>query len=123
MVKADRVWRRGIAGNGVTVAVLDSGVAADLDLIQPANRILASVNFADQRDTSDPGGHGTHIAGIIAGNGSRSGGEFVGIAPKANVVDVRVHWPEVASEIGQECVDLGFGNALTPSRISKKISN
>ena len=90
MVKADRVWRRGIAGNGVTVAVLDSGVAADLDLIQPANRILASVNFADQRDTSDPGGHGTHIAGIIAGNGSRSGGEFVGIAPKANVVDVRV---------------------------------
>jgi serine protease AprX len=90
VVKAHRVWRRGIAGNGVTVAVLDSGVAADLDLVSPANRILASVNFADERPTSDPGGHGTHIAGIIAGNGSRSGGEFVGIAPQANVVDVRV---------------------------------
>jgi serine protease AprX len=90
VVKAHRVWRRGIAGNGVTVAVLDSGVAADADLVQPDNRILASVNFADVRSASDPGGHGTHIAGIIAGNGSRSGGEFVGIAPRANIVDVRV---------------------------------
>ncbi len=92
VVRADRVWQQGIVGNGVTVAVLDSGVAADLDL-DPANRILASVNFADKRDTNDPldpGGHGTHIAGIIAGNGSRSGGEFVGIAPQANIVDVRV---------------------------------
>ena len=89
-VNADQVWQQGITGNGVTVAVLDSGVAADADLVQPANRILASVNFADQRLTSDPGGHGTHIAGIIAGNGFRSGGEFVGIAPQANIVDVRV---------------------------------
>src|ERR1700704_1184425 len=53
VVKAHRVWRRGITGNGVTVAVLDSGVAEDADLIAPsnppANRILASVNFADVR--------------------------------------------------------------------------
>jgi len=90
VVKAHRVWRQGITGKGVTVAVLDSGVAADADLIAPANRILASVNFADERLTSDPGGHGTHIAGIVAGNGSRSGGEFVGIAPRAGIVDVRV---------------------------------
>jgi len=74
----------------VTVAVLDSGVAADPDLTQPSNRILASVNFADTRTTSDPGGHGTHVAGIVAGNGTRSGGQFVGIAPQANIVDVRV---------------------------------
>jgi serine protease AprX len=90
VVNADQVWQQGTVGRGVTVAVLDSGVAADADLVEPANRILASVNFADQRPTSDPGGHGTHIAGIIAGNGSRSGGQFVGIAPQANVVDVRV---------------------------------
>src|SRR3989441_3414351 len=90
VVKAHRVWQQGIAGRGVTVAILDSGVAADADLIEPANRILASVNFADERLTSDPGGHGTHIAGIVAGNGTRSGGEFIGVAPQANVVDVRV---------------------------------
>src|SRR5213083_1066299 len=90
VVNADRVWQQGTTGGGVTVAVLDSGVAADADLVQPDNRILASVNFADQRLTSDPGGHGTHIAGIVAGNGTRSGGQFTGIAPQANVVDVRV---------------------------------
>lgn len=90
VVKAPRVWRRGSAGNGVTVAVLDSGVEPDLDLVAPTNRILASVNFADQRLANDPGGHGTHVAGIVAGNGSRSDGEFVGIAPRANIVDVRV---------------------------------
>src|SRR5439155_11735664 len=89
VVNADQVWQQGTTGGGVTVAVLDSGVAPDADLVEPANRILASVNFADERHTSDPGGHGTHIAGIVAGNGSRSGGQFIGIAPQANVVDVR----------------------------------
>jgi serine protease AprX len=89
-VNADQVWQQGITGRGVTVAVLDSGVAADADLVQPANRILASVNFADVRTADDPGGHGTHIAGIIAGNGIRSGGQYVGVAPQANIVDVRV---------------------------------
>jgi serine protease AprX len=90
VVNADQVWSQGTTGRGVTVAVLDSGVAADPDLVQPANRILASVNFADERLTSDPGGHGTHVAGIVAGNGGRSGGQFVGVAPEANIVDVRV---------------------------------
>jgi serine protease AprX len=89
-VNADQVWSQGTTGRGVTVAVLDSGVAADPDLVSPASRILASVNFADQRLVADPGGHGTHVAGIIAGNGTRSAGEFVGIAPEANIVDVRV---------------------------------
>ena len=89
-VNADQLWSQGTTGRGVTVAVLDSGVAADPDLVTPASRILASVNFADQRSTADPGGHGTHVAGIIAGNGTRSAGEFVGVAPEANIVDVRV---------------------------------
>ena len=90
VVRATKVWEQGITGGGVTVAILDSGIAEDADLVQPDNRLLASVNFADERLTSDPGGHGTHIAGIVAGNGSNSGGEFTGIAPQANVVDVRV---------------------------------
>jgi serine protease AprX len=90
VVNADQVRQQGTTGRGVTVAILDSGVAADPDLVQPTNRILASVNFADERVASDPGGHGTHVAGIVAGNGTRSAGEFVGIAPQANIVDVRV---------------------------------
>ena len=90
VVRADKLWPDAITGNGVTVAVLDSGVAADLDLVGCTDRILASVNFADPRTADDPGGHGTHIAGLIAGDGTRSGGQFSGVAPQANIVDVRV---------------------------------
>jgi len=86
-VRAKQVLQSGISGSGIAVAVLDSGVASDPDL---GNRILASVNFADPRTAQDPGGHGTHVAGIIAGNGTRSNGEFGGIAPQAGIVDVRV---------------------------------
>jgi serine protease AprX len=90
-VNADQVWQRGPTGSGITVAVLDSGINPDGDLTQPQNRLLAAVNFAgDRGGVADPGGHGTHVAGIIAGNGQRSAGEYVGIAPGANVLDVRV---------------------------------
>src|SRR5262245_16798365 len=90
-VNADRVWVQDNAGAGITVAVLDSGIAADPDLTQPANRLLAAANFAGDRGAqADAGGHGTHVAGAIAGNGTRSNGEYVGVAPQANVVDVRV---------------------------------
>jgi serine protease AprX len=90
-VNADRVWATGRTGQGVTVAVLDSGITPDADLVQPSNRILVRVNFADQLGSADdPGGHGTHVAGTIAGNGTRSAGEYLGVAPGANLVDVRV---------------------------------
>lgn len=92
VVNADHAWREGATGRGVTVAVLDSGIAADPDLVQPNNRILARVSFVGQTagGLADPGGHGTHVAGIIAGNGAQSEGEYVGIAPEASLVDVRV---------------------------------
>ncbi len=91
-VNANRVWLDGWSGRGVTVAVLDTGVAADPDLTQPTNRILAAVGFVGPRDPRkpDPAGHGSHIAGIIAGDGARSGGQFVGMAPQASIVDVQV---------------------------------
>jgi serine protease AprX len=83
---ANNVWSAG-QGAGITVAVLDSGVNATPDL---ANRLVASANFADPRTTNDPGGHGTHVAGIVAGNGTVSAGEYIGIAPSARIADVRV---------------------------------
>jgi serine protease AprX len=87
VIGADALWAHGTRGRGVAIAVLDSGVAHDPDL---AGRVIASVNFADARSGLDPGGHGTHVAGTIAGDGAASDGEFVGVAPRANIVDVRV---------------------------------
>jgi serine protease AprX len=87
-INAPAAWQQNMTGAGVAVAVLDSGINPDFDL---SGRILTAVNFADPlTTTADPGGHGTHVAGIIAGNGKRSEGQYVGVAPRANLVDVRV---------------------------------
>jgi subtilisin family serine protease len=89
---ATRVWQAGGSGRGVAVAVLDSGVANDADLVQNGNRVLVHVGFAGPSNLQQPdqGGHGSHIAGTIAGDGAQSAGQFIGMAPKANIVDVQV---------------------------------
>ena len=83
-IGAPTAWSRS-TGAGVVVALMDSGIAAHPDL--PSGKILARANFSG--DTSpglDPAGHGTHLAGIIAGKGA----EFRGVAPDARLVDIRV---------------------------------
>ncbi len=95
-VNAPQVWAQyDVCGRGVGVAVIDSGVFAHPDL---AGRIVATVDFTGATVTTtttvsalgDPGGHGTHVAGLIAGDGTASGGAYTGVAPCANIVDVRV---------------------------------
>ena len=84
----------GLTGSGVNIAVLDSGIQSERADIQ--NRTVASVNFAGDADTTDDlCGHGTHVAGIIAGDGTASTGPaffrtFYGIARQAGLVNVRV---------------------------------
>lgn len=97
---ADTAWRQfNVSGNGVGVAVLDSGIRQDLDFSDSCilnSRIVANVNFsAGSNTTNDLCGHGTHVAGIIGGNGTSSSGwlftqTYYGIAPQSNLVNVRV---------------------------------
>ena len=78
-------------GKGVTVAVVDTGIFAHPDFTVPENRIAAFVDLVNNRkDPYDDNGHGTHVAGIVAGNGSRSNGLYQGIAPAARLVGVKV---------------------------------
>ena len=93
-VNAPQAWSQlGVTGRGVGVAVVDSGVYAHPDL---AGRIVAAIDFTSVAPTvsniplNDLGGHGTHVAGLIAGDGTRSGGLYTGVAPNANIIDVRV---------------------------------
>lgn len=84
----------GLTGSSVNVAVLDSGIQSERADIQ--NRTVAGVNFSGDADTIDDlCGHGTHVAGIIAGDGTASTGPaffrtFYGIARQAGLVNVRV---------------------------------
>ncbi|MCD8039344.1 MAG: S8 family peptidase [Lachnospiraceae bacterium] len=73
-------------GRGVYVAVLDSGVASHPDL---RGRVVEFADFTGERRTRfsqrgmyDDNGHGTHVCGILAGNGAASKGKYRGIAPE-----------------------------------------
>ncbi|MEK3724813.1 S8 family peptidase [Paenibacillus sp. FSL H8-0034] len=90
-VGAAAVRSRGTTGRGITVAVLDTGVAPHPDLTQPANRIAAFKDFVNNRTKPyDDNGHGTHVAGDVAGNGYSSKGKYRGTAPGARIVGVKV---------------------------------
>ena len=79
-----------VTGKGVGVAIVDSGIASHSAL---SGKVVASVNYATgEAGTNDEFGHGTHIAGIIAGSISWSPTSLYknGIAPGAHLVNVRV---------------------------------
>jgi serine protease AprX len=88
-VGTDRVWSKGITGKGVTIAVVDSGISTG-GQNDFGGRVIKNVTFNENAQTpSDEFGHGTHVAGIIAGDGSKSRGRYVGIAPNANLINVK----------------------------------
>lgn len=77
-------------GKSISIAIIDTGVAAHPDLVKPNNRIIAFKDFVNnKRYAYDDNGHGTHVAGCIAGNGYSSQGKYAGIAPEANIIAVK----------------------------------
>ena len=98
-IGADQVWSdgwiegvRGVTGEGVVVAVVDTGVAHVPEL---RDRIVASVNFTAGAGTSrgpagDRNGHGTHVAGIIAAAGVNRHDDTRGVAWGAQILDLKV---------------------------------
>jgi serine protease AprX len=96
-VNADDVWNSpdSVTGEGVTVAVIDSGIhkdSKDFQALTGANKkVIESVRFNEHGARgNDHYGHGTHVAGIIASSGKDSHGKYIGIAPDANLIDVKV---------------------------------
>lgn len=77
-----------IDGRGVTAAVLDTGIVNHPDL---DGRIAAFGDMVSgKKGVYDDNSHGTHVAGIIGGDGSRSSGLYAGIAPQCRIVAVKV---------------------------------
>ncbi len=101
-VKATELWSNTsspLTGKGVGVAVLDTGInggACDWKNASGASRIVAQAKFnSNTNSQADGHGHGTHVAGIIAGNSwhctnTAVQGKYVGIAPGANLINVKV---------------------------------
>jgi serine protease AprX len=97
-VLAPLAWRTA-TGAGVGVAVIDTGIDGalpDFASADGSSRVVASVvTNPDATTAADTYGHGTHVAGIIAGDGTRrpqgdpTAGRYVGIAPDANLVAIK----------------------------------
>ena len=101
-VAPNKVWRQSIrlpssyTGAGVGVAVLDTGVTRVADL---GNRVSVRVDFTPEQDGYDRYGHGTHMAGLIAGNGALSDGTWAGAARKANLISVKVAGEDGSTDV------------------------
>ncbi|HEX7166252.1 MAG TPA: S8 family peptidase [Acidimicrobiales bacterium] len=87
---ATAAWAQGNLGQGVGVAVIDTGVGGMNDF---AGRVVYGPDLSGEGTTIDSYGHGTVMAGAIAGSGAdsalRLGGAYTGVAPKATIVAVK----------------------------------
>ena len=132
-IQATASWTRGNYGKGVGVAVLDTGVSSMPDL---AGRLVHGPDLSGEGTTVDTYGHGTVMAGLVAGDGAasatRAGGAFPGVAPAAHVVSVKVagrngvvdvstvleamHWiSSYRAQYGIRVLNLSWGVASTQS--------
>ena len=131
----------GLSGRGIGIAVIDSGITSwhdDLYVgygLSTANRVVHFKDFtvaAAGNRPDDPYGHGTHVAGIIAGNGYDSSGRRTGIAPDAKLIGLKVldrfgngcisdviaaldYAVSIKSAYNVRIINLSIGSAITES--------
>ena len=89
LLEAPSIWEQSDKGDGVVVAILDTGIDRDHPDLKP--NIIGGKNFTpegDSDDYTDRNGHGTHVAGTIAA--CENGGGVVGVAPKAKLLICKV---------------------------------
>jgi serine protease AprX len=106
-IRADWMWSRGWTGDGVGVALVDTGVVPVAGLTSGGVANGADLSFESQYDALrhlDTFGHGTHLAGIIAGNDGGSPldvGRFLGVAPDARLTNVKVGAADGGVDVSQ----------------------
>jgi serine protease AprX len=99
-IRADQAWEDGHTGRGISVALIDTGIQGDLpDFRRPGSgesRVgVSAVVNPEARNARDSFGHGTHVAGLIGGNGAERDqsdplrGRYAGVAPEAELISVK----------------------------------
>jgi serine protease AprX len=108
VVQADQLQAAGDSGKGVTVALVDTGVTPMADTSSQLVSVAQDpfgishapcINFAGDGTCNDLYGHGTFIAGLIAGSGAASSGEYAGVAPDAKVLSVKIAGADGSADV------------------------
>ncbi len=97
------------AGRGVTVALVDTGVTDTPDL--HGSRLVRGPDLSGERDGIDHYGHGTFMAGLIAGDGTASSSattRHLGVAPAATLVSVKVAGADGSSSVSRVIAGIGW---------------
>ena len=109
-IRADQAWSAGVTGQGIGIAVIDSGIdathpdltlgdetvqnvkvlASPSDVYSVSGRPGRSLYLEDQFNTDATSGHGTHVAGSAAGSGEALNGYYTGVAKDAHLVGIGV---------------------------------
>ena len=134
-IGADHVWTT-TTGQGVIVAVVDSGSGPHPDLAEnllPGRSIIGTVESQDGRDI-DASGHGTHVAGIIAAVANNGIGGS-GVAPNAKILPIQVldqagqgdardvaAGVRFAADNGARVINLSLGGATESSSLTQAIT-
>lgn len=88
IVNAKRVYQQGYFGEGVRIAVLDTGACQHIEL---KNRIVYFRDLVHHKEYPyDDNGHGTHVAGILCATGRGNSMKLSGMAPKAELIIFKV---------------------------------
>jgi serine protease AprX len=97
---APAAWTAGNLGEGVGVAVIDTGISPQNDF---TGRLVHGPDLSGEGTYLDTYGHGTVMAGIVGGSGADSagnaGGAYVGVAPKSTLVSVKVAGRNGAADV------------------------
>lgn len=122
LLQVPPIWNLGYTGKGVKVAVVDTGV--DPEHPDLSGKIVAAKDFTGTRYQDDVG-HGTHVAGIIAGAGTL----YRGVAPDVQIIAARVltRWGGYTDDVlagiswavdqGAKVINLSLGGPGSPSDV------
>ncbi len=103
---ANQLVASGVTGAGVRVAVLDTGIT---NLADFAGRLVDGVDLSgEQNPFHDSYGHGTFVAGLIAGNGASSNGQYLGEAPGADLISVKVAGSSGQTDLATVILGVGW---------------
>ncbi len=115
IIGAPQTWDLGYTGKGIKVAIVDTGIDGTHPDLK--DRIVEFKDYVQGKTTAyDDFGHGTHVAGIIGGDGAASNGKYKGVAPEVSFISVKVLGKDGSGSLNNILAGINYA-AKTDARI------